>query len=333
MYFSHKRSFFSILIILLTSLILIGCDSKNSSTQKQFVVGLATNNPNGLKNIQEFKETMTKLGYIEGDNINYQFADKFTKGDELKNTLNTMISTPVDLIFTAGTGTGVMAHKLAKETKIPIVFGVIADPVKAGVLSDLTQPGGNITGVMISPNQSRRLEYLLEISSKIKTIFILYNPKNSAASSAFNQVEQTAKKLGLEIIAKHVHNETEVNATLDALPDNIDALFMLPDSTVNRHQKKLIKLAIDKKLIVSGPSVIQAEKGALVAYGIAHKEAGGQAASIADQVLKGAPPGEIPVQTADFYLGVNLVTAQKIGVEIPNSILHQAHTVIRSKAQ
>lgn len=320
------------LILILTCLLgWSGCDKADALAKKRFVVGLATNNPNGLKNVQGFREGMEKLGYVEGKNIVYRFAGKYVKGEELNASLSSMVSEPVDLIFTAGTGTGVTAHKLAGEKNIPVVFGVIADPVKAGVLENLTHPGGHITGVMISQNQSKRFQYLLDVVPGIENVFILYNPDNSAASSAYAQVSNTARNSSVGIISREVRNEREVNQVLDNLPEGIDAIFMLPDSTVNRHQMKLIDNAMAKSIPVSGPSIIQVEKGALIAYGIAHKETGIQAAGVAHQVLKGIPPAELPVQVADFYLGINLKTAGKIGVKIDDIILQQAHTIVRTK--
>jgi putative ABC transport system substrate-binding protein len=103
---------------------------------------------------------------------------------------------------------------------------------------------------------------------------------------------------------------------------------MLPDSTVNARLDDLVALSITKGLPVSAPSITQVENGALMAYGIIHHEAGAQAASIAVQILRGADPGEMPVQTAEYYLGINLQTADAIGIEIPASLVQAAEVVI-----
>jgi putative ABC transport system substrate-binding protein len=117
---------------------------------------------------------------------------------------------------------------------------------------------------------------------------------------------------------------------LNNIPKNIDAIFLVPDSTVNSRIKDVLAVALDRKLPVSGPSTAQVEQGALTTYGFVHHEVGAQAARIAAQVLKGADPGELPVETAEFFLAINLQAADAIGLEIPYKILQQAEIVIRA---
>ncbi len=105
-----------------------------------------------LKNIDGFKSGMTQLGYIAGKNVTYRFAGIPVQGARLEAELSHFVEAKVDLIFTAGTPTGVAAHRLTQGAETPVIFGVIADPIAAGVLSDLTRPGGNMTGVRLSPN-------------------------------------------------------------------------------------------------------------------------------------------------------------------------------------
>jgi putative ABC transport system substrate-binding protein len=103
---------------------------------------------------------------------------------------------------------------------------------------------------------------------------------------------------------------------------------MLPDSTVNRRVKDLLALAAERRVPVSGPSAAQVEAGALMSYGIAHREVGVQAARIADRVLRGADPGLLPVEVADFYLTLNLAAATRIGVELREPDLQQADNIL-----
>ena len=248
----------------------------------------------------------------------------------LTQILQEMVDARVDLVFTAGSPTGVAAHRITRGMGIPVVFGVIADPIRAGVMTDLSQPGGNMTGVMLSPNHSRRLELLLEIKPQIRRVYIPYNPTDSAPASAFSYLEKAAAQLDIEIVSGQASNPEAVTALLNSVPADIDAIFLLPDSTVNRRQKDFIELGITRKIPVSGPSIIQVEKGALISYGIVHTEAGAQAAVIADQILDGARPGDLPVQTAEFYLGINLHTAEAIGLEMPYDRLQRAHTIVRA---
>ncbi len=320
-------------IIVTVTLALAACGGAGDEDTRHFRIGLVTNNPNGLINVQGFRDEMAELGYVEGENVTYVFAGHPTQGDELDAVLESLVAAKVDLIFTAGTPTGVAAHRITEGTNVPVVFGVIADPIAAGVMEDLARPGGNMTGVKISENQARRLELLLEIAPGVQRVFVPYNPEDAAPTSAAAQLNEIAPGLGVEIVEGHARNDDEVTELLHSIPQDVDAIFMLPDSTVNARLADLVAIALDRKLPVSGPSMVQVEGGALTAYGIIHYKAGAQAAHIADRVLKGADPGGLPVETAEFYLGINLQTAEAIGLEVPYEILQQAETIIRAEEQ
>ena len=317
------------MVIFIVTLAFAACRAESKENKRQFIIGLVTNNPNGLRNVQGFKDGMEKLGYIEGKDVTYVFEGSPTKGEKLDAVLRDMVEAKVDLIFTAGTPTGVAAHRITEGSNIPVVFGVIADPIAAGVMKDLTQPGGNMTGVKLSQNQARRLELLMEIVPGIRRIFVPYNPDDAAPLSAVSQLKELVSGLGIEMIEGLARNDDEVTELIHNIPQGIDAIFMLPDSMVNAHLAELLTAAFERKLPVSGPSIVQVEKGTLTAYGIIHHEAGAQAAHIADQVLKGVDPGGLPVETAEFFLGINLKTAEAIGLDIPPEILQQAEFIIR----
>ncbi len=324
----EKNLVFYGMLLIFSVFLLTACGAIAEDGSGQFTVGLVTNNSNGLKNVQGFREGMTDLGYIEGENITYIFSETPLKGDDLDAALKNMLAENVDLIFTAGTPTGVAAYRITNGTGIPVVFGVIADPIEAGVMDDLLNPGGNMTGVKLSQNQDRRLELLMEASPDIKRIFFPYNPDDPAPTSAITQIVELAPSFGIEIVEGFAHNDEEALNLLANLPEDIDAIFMLPDSTVNARVDELVAVAIERKLPVSAPSMAQVEDGALMAYGIIHEEVGVQAASIADQILKGTLPGTTPVQTAEYYLGINLQTAEAIGIEIPLYLIQAAEIIV-----
>jgi putative ABC transport system substrate-binding protein len=327
----YRKTITTVIVVMLVAgaFLLVSC-TKGDEDRRHFTIGLVTNNPNGLINVQGFRDEMAELGYVEGENVTYIFAGHPTEGDELDAVLESIVEAEVDLIFTAGTPTGVAAHRITEGTNIPVVFGVIADPIAAGVMEDLTRPGGNMTGVKISENQARRLELLLEIAPYIQRVFVPYDPQDAAPTSAVAQINGLAADLGIEIVEGLARNDAEVTELLGNIPEDIDAIFMLPDSTVNARLADLVTVAIDRRLPVSGPSMAQVEGGALTTYGFVHHKAGAQAAHIAHQVLRGADPGELPVETAEFYLGINLQTADAIGLEIPYEILQQAELIIRA---
>ena len=296
----------------------------------QLTIGLVTNNRNGLRNIEGFRDKMTELGYGVGKNVTYMYDESPVKGTRLIDTLKQMVDANVDLIFTAGTPTGVAAHRITAGTKIPVIFGVIADPIAAGVLKDLNRPGGNMTGVKLAANQARRMQFLLEMIPGPKRILIPFNPEDTASSSAVRQIKKVSSGFGVEIVQRWAHNEQEVDELFRSIPENLNAIFLVPGTTVNIHLQKVLAVANRHKLPVSGPSLAQVQEGALISYGFNHYEAGKQAARLADQVLRGVNPGDLPVETAEFFLAVNLKAAETIDLEVPYSILQQAEIIVRT---
>ena len=307
---------------------LSGCTAE--SADPGFAVGLVTNNANGLRNVEGFVDGMAALGYIEGENVTYIYADEPLQGEDLDDTIEGMVEADVDLIFTAGTPTGVAAYRITRDTDIPVVFGVIADPIRAGVMTDLTAPGGNMTGVKLHEDQSRRLELLLEIADGADSIFVPFNPDDAAAVSAVEQASRIAPELGVDLVLSEARTHAEVIETLANLPQQIDGIFLVPDSTVNAHLEEIVALAAERKLPTSGPSIAQVEEGALTAYGFIHHDAGAQAARIADRVLKGADPGDLPVENTESYLAINLVAAELIELDISDDLLRRAAIIVRS---
>ena len=303
-----------------------------SNARDTVTIGLVTNNPNGLRNIRGFQEGMKALGYTEGDTATFLFSGSPTPRTELEGAITQMIADGADLVFTAGTPTGVAAKAASRDSSVPVVFGVIADPIDAGVLTDLNRPGENMTGVMLSQNQARRLELLQTVLPSVRRVLLPYNPDDPAPVGAAAQLELAAPALGLTLVHKHLRDDDEVSAFLGDLPADIDAVFMLPDSTVNRRVADLIEVANTRQLPVSGPSAAQAEAGALMAYGIIHHEVGVQAAQIADRILRGADVAIQPVETADFYLTLNTAAAGRIGLELSEQILQQADLILRQDA-
>lgn len=326
--FLRIRAYLTLGVSLFVVALVAGSCTADSS-DPSFTVGLVTNNSNGLKNVEGFVEGMVGLGYTEGDNITYVFAGEPLTGDDLDSALGDMVSAGVDLIFTAGTPTGVAAHRITMDTGVPVVFGVIADPIKAGVMEDLTTPGGNMTGVKLHADQSRRLELLAEMASTSDRIFVPFNPDDAAASSAVDQISAVAPGLGIELVLGHARTDSEVAELLANFPEDVGAIFLVPDSTVNAHLADILVLASAAKLPTSGPSIAQVEDGALTTYGFVHHDAGAQAARIADQVLRGADPGTLPVENTESFFAINLDTAEQIDLEISSAILQRAQIILR----
>lgn len=317
-------------LVLAMGLVLVAaCGDDSSAAERGFTIGLITNNPNGLRNVRGFTDRMHELGYVDGDNVVYLFAGEPTQGADLDRELRRFVDADVDLVFTAGTPTGVAAHRITAGTDIPVVFGVIADPLAAGVMDDLSRPGGNMTGVKLGLSHPRRMELLKEIVPTVETVWVPYNPDDSAGSTAVDQIAPVADQLGIELVLAEARTDADVSAALASLSETIDAVFLVPDSLVNARLSEILDRATGLSVPTSGPSTAQVADGAVMTYGFIHERAGAQAARIADQILRGADPGDLPVEDTESYLALNLAAADEIGLEISDATLRQAAQIVR----
>jgi putative ABC transport system substrate-binding protein len=305
-------------------LLLLACGG--GQTQETFTIGVINLAP-GLDDVVEgFKEGMTELGYIEGENIAYIYEGATDRIDKLDSVAQGLVAADVDLILSVTTPATQAAQRATADTDIPVVFVPVTDPVGAGLVDSLRQPGGNITGVTFGVQEARRLEWLIQVAPTIEQIYIPYNPEDRSAVLALEMVREAAAALDVELITREARNDEEVMAAIENIPEEADAIFLLPDSLLGGRANKFVELQLPTS--AANPNDLT-DHGVLTSYGIEQMSAGKQAARLADQILQGIKPADLPVETAEFYLAINLKTAEAIGLDIPDEILLQADIIIR----
>ncbi|MBN1934864.1 MAG: ABC transporter substrate-binding protein, partial [Anaerolineae bacterium] len=207
---------------------------------------------------------------------------------------------------------------------------VVINPVGAGIVASAERPGGNMTGVESSLGEGVKLEWLTKIVPHVKRVYVPYNPDDTSGKLALAQLEQVAPKLGVELVVVETRSADQVTEAIANIPADVDALFMVTDSLNAGRRSDWAKAALARKLpLAVPPGGEPTEEGALFTFGFSPAAVGGQAARLADQILKGAAPADLPIETPELFLSINLKTAQTIGLEISDDILRQAATVIR----
>ncbi len=309
------------LVTMVGGLLLSACGAE----QETYTIGVV-NFTVGLDPVIEgFKEGMAELGYIEGENITYIYEGASGSIDGLDPIAQGVVKADVDLILSLTTPATQAAQRATAGTDIPIVFVPVTDPVGAGVVDSLTKPGGNTTGITFGTQEGRRLEWLIQVVPTIEQIYAPYNPKDQSAVLALETAKEAATKLGVELITPEVNTPEEVLVAIENIPEEVDAIFVLPDSMVG-----LQRAAINGSgLPTSGPNATAAIDGSLTGYGFDLTAAGKQAARLADQIFQGIEPADLPVETAEFYSAVNLKVAEAIGLDISDTVLRQADIIIR----
>jgi putative tryptophan/tyrosine transport system substrate-binding protein len=281
------------------------------------------------KRPEAFRAGLRDLGYQEGRDIviEYRWADE--KYDRLPALLAELVRLNVDVIVTHGTP-GALAAKRATTT-IPIVFATSGDALASGLVSSLTQPGGNVTGLTyFNPElAAKRLELLKEIMPGLTDVGVLLNPVNPMNEPIIPAMKLTAQALKLELHQFGAREPAEFEGAFAAMAARrVGALVVLDDTTLIASASAVANLALQQRL----PSIgwpDYAVVGGLMAYGVNFLDMFRRAATFVDKILKGAKPGDLPVEQATkFETIVNRKTAKAIGIDVSTSLLLRADEVI-----
>lgn len=332
-YQQPKRNRLLIIFTVLLVVLLAACGDDKDNDDKSgdhYTIGIINLTPALDSVIEGFKSQMAELGYVEGENLTYIYDGPPDSIGGLDGIAQSLVEANVDLIFCVSTPATQAVQRATVDNPIPCVFAPLQDPVGAGIVSSLTHPGGNMTGVTGGMAEAKRMELLARIVPELNRVYVPYNIDDPAVNAALAAVSEVADNLGIELVLQPARNAEEVMAALENIPDDVDAIFHLPDSILGQFSDELNAAGIEHKLPLSVPMRDGAYNGALMSYGIGSVEVGKQAARLADQILQGADPADLPVEVGEFFLTINLKTAEEIGLEISEDMLRQANTIIRA---
>jgi putative ABC transport system substrate-binding protein len=278
-----------------------------------------------------FREEMRKLGHVEGETYVIEYRSARGDPDSLQGFAAELVRLPVDVILT-DSGAASIAAKQATAI-IPVVMGVVSDPIGIGLATSLARPGGNVTGFSIlSPGLgTKRLALLKEAVSAAKLVGILLNPGSPiTGAQQLAPIKIAASTLGMELVVGEAQSHDSIPAAIDRLVERgISAFLVLGDAVFFNDRKLIVDLATAKRLPAIYPEREYAEAGGLMAYGPSVPDNFRRAAGYVTRILKGEKPGDLPVQQPiRFELVINLKTAKALGLTVPNTLLVSADEVI-----
>ena len=280
--------------------------------------------------LQSLRQELHRLGYVEGQNLRFEYRFAEHRDDQYPALANELAALGVDLIVTFGTP-ATLAAKHATKT-IPIVIGGIAEAVGTGVVSNLARPGENVTGFtsLGFDLESKRLELLKELVPHLSHLGVLASATNPYSASTVPRVQRDGEALGLTVNVVTVQDKDDLESGLHRLARaRPDAVFVVSDALLYSRSKQTAEFMVQHRLPAMFPFRGYAEAGGLVAYSADQNELFRRAAVYIDRILKGAHPGDLPIQQATkFELIVNLKTARALGIEMPPTILAHADEVI-----
>lgn len=285
----------------------------------------------GGKQVELLKKGLRELGYVDGQNIVIETRAAHGKRELLPILANELVRLQPDVIVIHGSIAIREVQRIDKT--IPIVFPVHADPVGDGDVSSLARPGGNVTGLSDyhSDLAPKRLELLKEVVPKASSVAVLWDPTIRILEDQWERLQTAAPKFGVTLISLAVSSPTDYGEALAAMrQDRQGGLIVFGYPTIGRFRKQTIEFALEHGVPTIFSTARNVVEGGLMSYGAHFPTLYRRAAVFVDKILKGARPGDLPVeQPRRFELVINLRTAKKIGVTIPSSILYRADKVIR----
>jgi putative tryptophan/tyrosine transport system substrate-binding protein len=291
-------------------------------------LGLASSSSHASR-VAAFRAGLRDLGWIEGRNLLIEFRWAEGKYDRLPALAEELLRLKIDVLVTHGAA-GALAAKKATST-IPIVITAVGDMLALGLVSSLSRPGGNVTGLSIFGPEltAKRLELIKEAVPSVTRVAILLNPGNAATQLVLSETEATAKTASVELCAFEARQPTDFARVFAAMTDQqVGALVLHEDTMLNANANSLAIFAAVRRLPSSGfPEFARA--GGLLAYGINFPDTDYRAAAFVDKILKGAKAADLPVErSTKFNLTINLQTAKALGLDLPATVLARADEVI-----
>ncbi len=277
-----------------------------------------------------FRQGLRDFDYTEGRNIviEYRYADG--QPERLLGLAAELVRLKVDIIA-AETTPANLAVQQATST-IPIVMTLVADPVGSGLVSSLARPGGNITGLSLQlPDvAAKRLQLLREVVPTVSRVGILWNSASPNTPPQFRAAEAAAPALGVQLESLGVRGPDDFETAFQAATRRrVGALLILDDFLLARHMKRLAALTAKTKLPAMAGVTGFAEAGVLMCYGPNFPELTRRSVTYVDKILKGAKPGDLPIeQPTKFELIINLKAAKALGKTIPPALLGRADQII-----
>jgi len=277
-----------------------------------------------------FTRGMRELGYVEGKNfvMEWRFADG--KFERLADLAAELVRLNVDVIVT-GASVAVLPAKTATNI-IPIVMGASTDPVGAGYIASLARPGGNITGVASSADDfsAKHLELLLTVAPNATRVAVLFNPNPSNTRIVTRDVQAAGDKLNVKLLRIEAHTPEEIERGFITMTrQGAQAVIVVFDALFMRQRQRIAELALKHRLPWITAQREYVEAGGLISYGEPLAESYRRAAAYVVKILKGAKPGDLPVeQPRIFELWINRKTAKALGLTIPQELLLRADNVI-----
>jgi putative ABC transport system substrate-binding protein len=295
------------------------------------LLDLAASDPAGAARWKAFRERLRELGYVEGQNVVFEARWGDGQVGRLRSLAAELIGMKVDILATASSEAALAAKQATSS--IPIVMATGGDPVELGLATSVARPGGNVTGVisLIRQLTGKRFELLKQLIPRASRIALLRDPENRSSALSAREAESVAKSLGVVVEVVNVRGPKDLDTAFLAMKRaRTDAVILAENTAFIADRRRIADLALKHRLPMMVPAKEYAQAGALISYGTDYLDLFRRAATYVDRILKGAKPGDLPIeQPTKFELVINLKTAKALGLTLPQSLLQRADEIIQ----
>ncbi|MGM0369168.1 MAG: ABC transporter substrate-binding protein [Bacillota bacterium] len=319
-------------LMILLMIVVVGCstDQQTETEKDKIEIGvIQIVEHSALDSARNgFKDFLSEQGYEEGTDVVYDYQNAQGDMSTAQTIAKSFSQKDLDLILAIATPTSQAVANSIKDT--PILITAVTDPKSAGLVEDMEQPGANLTGTSDLTPVGKQLDLFNKLERDTKEIGILYNSGETNSVFLKDLAKEKAEELGLKLIEAPVTSSSEVYQTAQSLVGRVDGIYVPTDNTIVSAIQSVIKVTNnnDLPLIVADNNSVK--EGALATLGIDYYKLGEQTGAMAQEVLNGANPGEIPIQRIeDADLILNLEAAEKTNIEVPQSLIDDAKKVIK----
>jgi putative ABC transport system substrate-binding protein len=286
--------------------------------------------PLGPAHAKAFREALDKLGWTEGQNVRTEYLYASGTADRIHDEVTKLLAFAPEVVLSGGTETTTALQQITRT--IPIVFVHVADPIAAGLVRSLAQPGGNLTGLTAQESSigAKWLEVLKEIAPNIADVLVIIDPQNPTWREHLETIQTAASSLRVQITAKQTRTPTEVTQAIEGYAGKPNAgAIILPSLLARDAGEQIIALTNHHRLPAICGFRPFVTSGFLVSYSSDWLDLYRRAASYVDRILRGEKPANLPVQhPAKYELAINLRAANAMGVKVPPSLLARADEVV-----
>jgi putative ABC transport system substrate-binding protein len=295
------------------------------------LMNVVQDDPGSQADVAAFRQGLAELGWVEGRNIHIEFRWPGADIERAEAFARELVGLRPDVLVGRSTPT---TAALKRETStIPIVFSNVSEPVESGFVENLARPGGNITGFSNFEGSigGKWLQLLKEVDPRIIRVAVMYNPQTAPFAGLFlRSVQSAAQTLAVTMVDMPVQSDAAIEAAMTEFARQPGgSLVSIPDSFTREHRDLVIALAARLRLPALYQNINSTPSGGLIAYAVDTLDLIQRAAGYVDRILKGAKPGDLPVQQpAKFQLSINLKTAKALGLDLPQILVARADEVI-----